>query len=87
MINTTDCKKSSLFKKIDSCEIPDFPKLEPDDLKDITLGSYQMKQSLSYIAQHMYETGLYYLEALKEGDLIRDMFRTKTDLFNVKTWK
>ena len=40
-------------------------------MKKITLGSYQMKQSLSYIAQHMYETCLYYLEAFKEGDLIR----------------
>jgi len=36
-----DRKKSSLFKKIDS--LSDFPKFELDDVKDITLGSYQMK--------------------------------------------
>ena len=32
-----DRKKSSLFKKIDSSEIPDFPKLEPDYLNVIKI--------------------------------------------------
>ena len=65
------CVCPSFFNKIESCEIDDFPKLEEVDLKDITLGSYQMKQSLSYIAQHIHETGMYWLEAFKDGDMIR----------------
>ena len=65
------CVCPSFFKKIESCEIDDFPKLEEADLKEITLGSYQMKQSLSYIAQHMHETGLYDLEAFKDDDMVR----------------
>ena len=30
-----------------------------------------MKQSLSYIAQHMHETGLYWLDAFKDDDMVR----------------
>jgi hypothetical protein len=53
-------KLRKVFKKIDACdinEIPDFPVLTLEHLKQLTLGSYQLKQSCSYIAQHLDETG------------------------------
>ena len=37
-----------------------------DDLFELTLGSYQLKQSLSYIAEHLNETGEYYIETCIE---------------------
>jgi hypothetical protein len=57
------------FKKLESCEINDFPKLEFQDLYLITLGTYQLKQSLSYIAQHLDENGLFFLEAYKDKNV------------------
>jgi hypothetical protein len=61
--------KRAPFKKIESCEISDFPKLEFLDLYLITLGTYQLKQSLSHIAQHLDENGLFFLEAFKDNNV------------------
>jgi hypothetical protein len=66
--NNLDTKRAP-FKKIESCEINDFPKLEFQDLYFITLGTYQLKQSLSYIAQHLDENGLFFLEAFKDNNV------------------
>lgn len=69
-----DMKRAN-FKKLESCEIIDFPQLSMEDLYFITLGSYQLKQSLSYIAQHLDRKGSFWLEAFKdkieEDNLIR----------------
>lgn len=46
--------KASQFNKIDDAEtISDFPHLSIDDLKMLTLGSYQLFQSKGYIAEHI----------------------------------
>jgi hypothetical protein len=73
-------KLRKVFKKIDACdinEIPDFPVLTLEHLKQLTLGSYQLKQSCSYIAQHLDETG-YIIESIKiPGEyIIRNRLRS-----------
>ncbi|OXA43249.1 hypothetical protein Fcan01_22199 [Folsomia candida] len=39
--------------------LTDFPQLNMDDLRDITLGTYQLKLSPSYTAEHVEEDGKY----------------------------
>lgn len=46
--------------------IPDFPKLSLEELSDLTLGVYQLKQAHSYTNEHMGDTGLYKLYYVKE---------------------
>ena len=48
--------KTSQFNKIDDAEIiDDFPLLSIDDIKRVTLGSYQLSQAKGYIAEHISE--------------------------------
>ena len=56
------------FTKLDSSQIADFPVLSLIELKNITLGSNQLKQSLSYIAHHLNENDNkgYIIEVYKE---------------------
>lgn len=50
-------KKRKEFKKIDSNTIGDFPKIDQETIKKkITLGSYQLRQSLSYLAERVDES-------------------------------
>jgi len=46
-------------------EFEEFPKLSLSDLYHITLGIYQMKQSVSYIMQHLAEIGIFLLFTIK----------------------
>jgi len=64
-------KKRKDFIKIDLCKFNDFPRLTLEELYQITLGTYQLKQSLSYIAQHMSTNADYSFEARKDKDVIR----------------
>jgi hypothetical protein len=52
--------KERVFTKMDQIKLSDFPKLSKTEMYKITLGSYQLKQSLSYIAQ--------YFQSLKQGN-------------------
>lgn len=69
------------FTKLDSSQIPDFPVLSLVESKNITLGSYQLKQSLSYIAQHLNENDNkgYIIEVYKEPSeyIVRARIRSR----------
>lgn len=46
-------------------QIKDFPKLTLEQIeKEITYGKYQIKQAISYIAEHLSDTGKYEMRTL-----------------------
>lgn len=48
--------KKSLYERMDGLSISDFPKLSKEEIISyITFGTYQLRQSLSYLAEHMKE--------------------------------
>ena len=49
---------------MDTLEFEEFTKLSLTDLYHITLGTYQMKQTLSYITHHLADKGLYTFQAV-----------------------
>jgi hypothetical protein len=62
-------RTSNISTNIDSLN---FPKLSNEDLKDLTLGVYQLKQARSYTREHLNEEGLYEFEFIpEESDLIK----------------
>lgn len=48
-------KKRTIWKEMNGREIPDFPELSTDDLKQLTLGTYQLRMAQHYTAQHLME--------------------------------
>ena len=60
-------KKRSLFVKLDANEIDDFPCLDDQSLKQITLGNYQLSKSVAYIAEHMRLQNTFYICKLHEN--------------------
>lgn len=60
------------FEKLNAEELSEFPRLEIEDLKYLTLGSYQLKQSLGYYSEHISKHGVFLVEKHKEiSGLIR----------------
>ena len=53
--------KRSNYNPIESTDLTDFPELSLDDIKEITMGVYQMKQARCYTNEHLTEDGLYEL--------------------------
>jgi hypothetical protein len=45
--------------------LDDFPHLSEEDLRSITLGSYQLRQARSYYAEHIKTDGRYVIEVCK----------------------
>ena len=45
-------RKTRVFKPIEHCDNIQFPQLSPNELKMITLGSYQLKQANGYLVEH-----------------------------------
>lgn len=65
-------RKKLPFKKISSEELLDFPELTNNDLKILFTGTYQLKQSVSYLAELMGEDGDLKIEYCREAkNLIR----------------
>ncbi|XP_065675501.1 uncharacterized protein LOC136091722 [Hydra vulgaris] len=59
ILNTKN-KSKKHFEPIDALDLNDFPKFSIDDMrKYITFGSYQIKQSYSYLAEHLNKNGIY----------------------------
>ena len=59
-------KKRSRFTRMEVDSLSEFPKLSPGDIKSITLGTYQLKQAVSYAAEHISETGEYQIYISRE---------------------
>ena len=57
-VNTKKLNRTCKYSQINFSDINDFPKLDIESIKNnITFGSYQLKQALSYIAGHLTEYG------------------------------
>jgi hypothetical protein len=50
-------RKSAFFESIDGSSIDDFPQLTGEDLRLITLGTYQLRMTRSYYAEHIKTNG------------------------------
>lgn len=58
--------RSAKWEVIDLNSVPDFPKLDLDQLRNLTCGTYQLKLSSSYIQEHL--EGYCTLHIHKEDD-------------------
>lgn len=58
-------RKAAFFEPITSTQIT-FPVLSDIDLKQIALGTYQLKQAKSYFAEHVSQNGKYIIEVCKD---------------------
>ena len=77
------------FVKLDADSILDFPQINLEDIKtNITLGSYQISQSIGYIAEH-FKNGKYEIHVNKESKSFKDfkLLRTKIQSRHVKSCK
>ena len=61
-------KKRVICKKIDDTQLDNFPELTEDELRDLTMGIYQLKQAKSFTDEHFDENGSYQIMAHKEDD-------------------
>jgi hypothetical protein len=57
-------KKSSLFHKLDHTQLPEFPQINPFELKKLS-GQYQLELAKSYYADHQFN-GIYKFSVMKE---------------------
>lgn len=63
-------RKPASFRDIDNCEL-EFPLIYEEELKLISLGSYQIKQSRSYYAEHVKIDGKYRIQAYKHTESLQ----------------
>ena len=53
--------KRSNYNPIESTDLTDFPEISLDEIREITMGVYQMKRAPCYTNEHLTEDGLYEL--------------------------
>lgn len=71
-------KKMSWTAKEASNAALDFPKMDFNELQELTLGIYRLKQARSYTTEHLYSNGLYTFQVSKERpDLIRAQIQSR----------
>jgi hypothetical protein len=70
-LNLNRQSSSDKWEKIDFGQdyLDDFPHLSEEDLRSITLGSYQLRQARSYYAEHIKTDGRYVIEVCKHVGL------------------
>lgn len=53
-------RRSSLWKAMDAADVPtDFPILTEEEIRNITLGTYQVVMAKAYSQEHLQENGAY----------------------------
>lgn len=53
-------KRSGVWKKLDALDaVPDFPSMTEEELRNITIGVYQLKMAKHYTQEHMSEDGCF----------------------------
>ena len=71
-------KKRVIWKKINDSNLEDFPELTENELRDLTMGIYQLKQAESYTDEHFDDNGLYEIMTHKEEDnIIKAQIRSR----------
>lgn len=63
-----DSRAKAPWKAIDDANLEDFPQLTEAELRDMTMGIYQLKQADSYTDEHTTEAGQYEIMIHKEED-------------------
>lgn len=63
-------RKKRIFKPLTSNDVLDFPEMTEQDLKILFTGSYQLSQTVSYLAEMYTEEGLLNMQYLLEDDTI-----------------
>ena len=66
MKSVWDKKKRVILKKIDDTKLDNFQELTEDELRDLTMGIYQLKQAKSYTDEHFDEKVSHEIMAHKE---------------------
>ena len=61
-------KRRTIWKTMDASEMPDFPQLNENELRDLTMGVYQIRQAKSYTKEHQTKEGKYEILVNKEQD-------------------
>lgn len=61
-------KRRTIWKSMDASEMPDFPQLNETELRDLTMGVYQIRQAKSYSKEHQTDAGKYEIMVNKEED-------------------
>ena len=65
-------RKKTIYKDVCSFDITEFPVLSLDDLRDVTMGIYQIKMAPHYTKEHFEGDSLYKLQIIKDKpNLIR----------------
>lgn len=70
-------KKRSAFKKLDSSSVENFPQFTDEQLKILFTGTYQMKQAISYLAEHMMDQTFSIELCLQEDHLIKTRIQSR----------
>ena len=52
-------KRRTIWKCMDASEMPDIPQLNETELRDLTMGVYQIRQAKSYTKEHQTDDGKY----------------------------
>lgn len=61
-------KKRVIWEKVQDADIENFPELTENELRDLTMGIYQLKQAQSYTDEHFDENGQYEIMTHKEEE-------------------
>ena len=69
MKNGWDIKRE-IWKMINDTKLDNFPEKTGDELRDLTMGIYQLKQAKSYTDEHFDENGSYEIMAHKKEDSV-----------------
>lgn len=59
-------RKRAIWTLLSDSDLPDFPRLTWEELRHLTLGIYQLKQSRAYTQKHLSQTGIYSLYVHRE---------------------
>lgn len=71
-------RKKAIWRPLSESDLSDFPQLTWEELRNLTLGIYQLKQSRSYTQEHISQTGMYSLYVHREDvSVIRIQLRSR----------
>ncbi|GBP93237.1 hypothetical protein EVAR_68244_1 [Eumeta japonica] len=81
-------RKKAIWTKLTDTDLQDFPRLTWDELRQLTIGIYQLKQSQSYTQEHLNEEGMYSIYIHREDDsVLRVQLRSRhTSSKNYNIW-
>ena len=64
-------RKYSSFETMSVDSLVEFPRFSPEDLRQVALGSYVLKQAKSYYAEHVSVEGKYLIQVARYTDSLR----------------